>query len=257
MNSQGSTGTYVAATGTIDLPRPRRRKHRPARQRHACATCTLPLVRPGAFHICVDLSAPEVVVEKPKKVKAAKKATVQRKTYGQLTPEQREAAKERDRKNKRKARLAARCPCVEDGCENIVSGPGKRCNPCRHRLNPSRPSKIAPHLDTIARRYQSGERIVDLAREYGVGEAGLRKAMRGAGVVFRKPIEMARKAAREVQLVMTLEQEQQAAAMYVGLQWPAKKIAEHFGVSDNTIRRALERQGVPRRPVGPIPRDAA
>lgn len=60
MKNYGQVGTYVAGTTSLDLPRPTKGR----RKGHIAVQPRCPkghvLVRPGAFHLCLDLSQPEV-----------------------------------------------------------------------------------------------------------------------------------------------------------------------------------------------------
>lgn len=170
MNSQGSTGTYVAATGPIDLPRPRRRKHRPT-QNHSCPRCELPLAKKGAFHVCLDLTRPEaVVVKEPLKIK---KSNRYRKARGEMTATELERARARDR---------ARGQINTCVCGATISKGAKTCMKCSGLTK--RKFTDAQEVE-IAAAYIDGASAVGLGRLHGVTDTTIRDLLLRQGVQIR------------------------------------------------------------------------
>jgi transposase len=96
----------------------------------------------------------------------------------------------------------------------------------------------------VAERYLDGESTRSLARQFDISRETIRKYLSDQGVPMRPSI---RKSA------LTLEMKQEAAEAYeAGM--TLQQIAEVFGVSYTTIRRALKELGVRSRPPGHRPR---
>lgn len=73
MRGDGIRGAYVGATSGIPLPT-RATQATPNTGLVACGRCDL-RTRPGAFHICIDLSGDEPALP-PKKTKVARKPPI-------------------------------------------------------------------------------------------------------------------------------------------------------------------------------------
>ena len=57
-----------------------------------------------------------------------------------------------------------------------------------YTLRPSGPVRLTEaQLDDVARRYESGERVDDIAAAYGLSASAVRKRLRRAGVEMRRP----------------------------------------------------------------------
>lgn len=232
MKNEGSVGAYVGGTGPIGLPEPKRRKHRASKSRHVCATCALPLVRPGAFHICLDLTKPEPVVVKVK----VKKATTK--------PRRTEVAK-----------TASRCACGAD-----ISRGAKTCHRC---LGLSRRALTDAQVAEIVEAYTAGASAVSLAHRYGTHDTTIAKMLRLQGVQIRTRNKRAtklcacgspvsREASKCVPCMalsrrkLTTEQEVEIAAAYIAGE-TALDLGKKYGASATAITEALGRQGVPTR----------
>lgn len=90
----------------------------------------------------------------------------------------------------------------------------------------------------VARRYEAGETIDELAAAFGVSITPIRRAIAEAGVPFRRRSHRA----REVD-VNELVRSYEAGGVLDDL-------AERFGLSRNAIRRRLVAAGVELRPRG-------
>lgn len=144
METRGNVGTYVAGSTSLDL-----RPVTPSRRapKASCADCRLPLARPGAWHICLDLSAPEPVIvkvaPKPKPNKAAKTQARKFVPRAELDAAELERRRARDREYKRS--LRQKCRCV-NGCGAIVSRSGVACMTCvaaaRRGLTPEQEAEV-------------------------------------------------------------------------------------------------------------------
>lgn len=182
MKNYGQVGTYVGATGPIGLPAPKRRKHRASKPRHVCATCDLPLVRPGAFHICLDLTKPEPVVVKVKpKLKINSKP---RPARGDLDPDELKRRRQRDREYKAKLKADEKrtYPTSHCACGVVISRAAKKCSKCMGLAK--RKLTDAQEAD-IAAAYVAGGTALGLARQYGVTDTVIKLALDRQGVKTR------------------------------------------------------------------------
>jgi len=121
MRSEGIRGSYVAATSGIPLPPVVAPQGTPTVGLVTCARCTL-RTRPGAFHICLDLTGDEPAL--PVKAKLGKK------------PED----DERTRRHEVRAVLpkAPRCACGKK-----LTGKSRQCRACFNA------SYVKPECGTI------------------------------------------------------------------------------------------------------------
>lgn len=252
MISQGQTGTYVSATGPIDLPRPKRRKHRPARQRHVCPDCDLPLVRPGAFHVCLDLSAPEPVIAKVAKAKRTQSPRSADHAANLAAAQRQRWAERRASQASRDAEIIARYATGEVGISSIASEFGIGRETVR-RILVDAGVEIRKPGATIARSnwktaltdeqhteaadlYRSGETTEQIAKRYNVSPSTVNNALRRSGITLR-PSGGRKGYGRVASLGPDL------AARYVTGE-SIKSIAASIGASPNAVRMVVRDQGV-------------
>ena len=153
MKTYGQTGTYVSATGPIDLPRPKRGRRGHVATQPRCTTCRLPLSRPDSPHVCLDLSKPEVVV-------AVK--VVKGKPRAQMTPAELEKARAKDRRQ----RDTAAKTCEDCGIE--VTRLALRCIPCQNKARRKVTPEIAAQIvELYEQRYWS---VVKIAAHVSLGQ---------------------------------------------------------------------------------------
>lgn len=183
--------------------------------------------RPGAYHLCIDLAAPEPIVPpKPKKAAPKKKAKAIPKP--------------------RAARQANKC-----ACGTTISKEAALCRPCEGKRRkeagtiPKYVGPIGARIKEVVRRYKDGETVQQLANDLGVTPSGMRIALRREGVTLRPPTRLGTEGKR----VLTAEQHIEAARLYQsGMSLDA--VGVHFGISQHAVINALRRLGVERRPRG-------
>lgn len=97
--------------------------------------------------------------------------------------------------------------------------------------------RLAPlAIDELVTRYNAGETIRALSREYGVSRSGLRQLLRGEGVPLREQ-------------GITPEDAERAVRLYEsGL--TIRQVVEQVGYSFGTIQRMLNEKGVALRVAG-------
>lgn len=96
--------------------------------------------------------------------------------------------------------------------------------------------KLSPaEIAELATRYEAGSTIRSLGEVFGVHEQTVRAHLRRQGVKLRPLCSL------------TTEQEAEVERLYVEESWTMAEIGE-FGVDASSIRRALMRRGVERRP---------
>lgn len=226
MRQDGIRGHYVAATSGVPLPtRPRKNAKKVAPGLVTCVRCEL-RTRPGAFHVCIDLTEPEPVIAKPEP-KPKKKAP-----------------------KPRVVRPTPTCACgkeISKDAKSCRSCEGKRRRAAGATMPTPRLRPIEARLDEIVRRYVAGENTSQIATDIGVTPGGIRRALRREGVAMRSRAE----ARRGVVGMRALTGDQAAAAAHLyksGLSMDA--VADHFGISQHAVSNALRRLGVQARPRG-------
>lgn len=183
--------------------------------------------RPGAYHLCIDLGTPEpIVAPKPKKAAPKKKAISSPKPPA--------------------ARKTGECACGK-----AISREATFCQPCEGKrrkeagILPKYVGPIGARIEEVARRYEAGEAVQQIANDIGVTQSGVRIALKRHGVTMRPPV----RSGTEGKRVLTAEQHVEAARLYEsGLSLDA--VALHFKVSQHAIINALGRLGVQRRSRG-------
>lgn len=198
-------------------------------------------IRPGAFHICLDLATPEPPpppVQKPK-------------------PKPRPTPKPQAKRGR--PRVERETPTCRNGCGRTVSLPGNRCRPCadesRRTAVPkvrvgagfgggigNNGGKVNAHIDEIKERYLAGEPVASIAADIGVTGSGIRIGLKRHGVTLRPAAEENRKP-RPDRRALTPEQVAEAVARY-GIGASIVGIAGRLGVGETTVRNALVREGV-------------
>lgn len=217
---------YVSAREGV--PVPTKPYERAGRAEWVACKCGLKH-RPGAFHICIDLSADEpIVAPKPKPEKKAPKP--------KATPKP------------RAARKTGKCACGAS-----ISREATSCRSCegkRRKAAGTLPRYVGPidaRIKEVARRYLAGETMQQLADDLGVTSSGVRNALRRHGVPLRKPGEDRR--GTEGKRALTDGQTAEAGRLYEsGLSMDA--VAVRFGISQHAVSNALRRLGVQTRPRG-------
>jgi hypothetical protein len=203
--------------------------------------------RPGAFHICVDLSEPE---PKPKPVPVARPK-----------PKKRSRVAEESKPK----RVKAPAPLCADDCGAEVSKAGVQCRRCYNASrSAARPARVKvgagtgggrgnkggtvrDRLDEVARRYLAGESIRSLADDLDVTPNGIRLGLKRHGVAIRSAAEEHRGVPRPERRALTDEQAEEVGRKYVAGA-SQDELAERFSVGHTTIRNTLRRLGIPSRP---------
>lgn len=215
---------YVSAREGV--PVPTKPYERAGRAEWVACGCGLKH-RPGAFHVCVDLSEPErVAPPRPKPKKASK-----------------------PKPKPRAARQTFWC-----ACGTTISKGATSCRPCEGRrrkaagIVPVRfVGPIDARIEEVKRRYLAGESTQQIADDVGATPSGVRQALRRQGVTLRSRGEARR--GTEGRRALTDEQATEAARLYEsGLSMDA--VAVHFGISQHAVSNTLRRLAVKRRPRG-------
>lgn len=241
MRVYGNATTAVGGRESVPLPAT------PAKigRRPELVECRCKLrLRPGAFHICLDLSTPEPPPPpvKPKPKPRAKPANT-------AAP-----------KGKRgRPRVEREAPTCRNGCGRTVSLPGNQCRPCAYEAQRTavpkervgagvgggignNGGKVNARIEEIKKRYLAGESVSSLAADVGVTPGGIRIGLKRHGVTLRTSAEEHR-GPRLDRRALTPEQVAEAVARY-GIGASIVGIAGRLGVGETTVRNALKRSGV-------------
>lgn len=94
-------------------------------------------------------------------------------------------------------------------------------------------------VDDLVARYQAGEQVTTLATQFVIHRNTVTTHLRRRGALRPRGLSS--------------QQAAEAVALYVEQNWTLGEIGGKFDVSQRTVGRALEMQGVVRRPSGPRP----
>ncbi len=112
------------------------------------------------------------------------------------------------------------------------------------RANQYAPKLNAAQCAQIIRRYQAGERVADLAREYGVTVGAIYHRLRQRGIMCNQ--------ASEKNYKLTPRQRDEIAAAYAS-GTSSGLLAKQYGVQQNNVLKIVKSRGVPAHPRGPRP----
>ena len=124
----------------------------------------------------------------------------------------------------------------EDAVAELVAQTGAE-DPASVRLAIKENRKLSPtEIDGLVERYEAGATIRSLSQSFGLHEQTARAHLRRRGVKLRSLC------------ALTDEQEVEVVRLYVEEVWSLNELGTRFGVDPSSIRRALLRRGVKRRP---------
>lgn len=255
MRSYGSATAAVIATRGVPLPaEPAKIGRRAELVECGCGHRG----RPGAFHICIDLSTPEpkpAPIERPKQKAKTTPKVQPRPAPASSTPKPKPAPKP---KPERTPRPPVPKPLCVSGCGSEVAHPGNRCRPCYDDSRTPAPKvlvgrgagggignkggTVVARLDEVIRRYQEGESTKSLAADLDVTQSAIVQTLKRNGIKPRSAAEEHRgpKLARRA---LTPEQELLVVDDYKAT-GNAAAVARKHGIGETTARNILRRRGV-------------
>jgi hypothetical protein len=99
--------------------------------------------------------------------------------------------------------------------------------------------QVANDVDELRLRYEAGATLVELGQHYGVSNVTILYRMRRAGIPRRPP--------GGLQKDLPKSEADELRRLY-GAGATLAELARHYGVSESTVFRRMERAGIPRRP---------